>query len=204
MGRLQQGLNKYFFQVGVIRYRKKYALPPITIISSDCSGGVLLHDYGLPLDTPTVNLIIEGTDFVKLCSNLDHYMNTPLALKEHTAPYPIALCDDITIKGIHYHSFSELNDAWTRRKERIHRDNIVYLLSACQISDRNMLEQFLALPGRKIVFCPQNYSLILDNNNFVPLRKFEQMFMFSGLSGHRNIDKDFNFAQWYLNSRKEK
>lgn len=204
MGKILQGINKKLFQKSVIINRKKkYNLPPISIFSSDCSGGVLLHDYGLPLDTPTVNLIIEGEDFLKFCRRWEYYLAQPLVAAP-SSTYPIALCDDVRIQGVHYHSFDELDTAWNRRKKRVHKDNIVFLFSSRQISTVEVLEQFLSISGKKIVLCPEHYEWVLDEEHFVELHEFEKEFMFSGFSGHRYIDKDFNFADWYCNNQKDR
>ena len=50
-----QGMNKLFFQKPLILSRKRmFDLSDLSIISSDCSGGVLCHDYGIQFNSPTV------------------------------------------------------------------------------------------------------------------------------------------------------
>ena len=42
-----------------------------TIICNMCLGGVLYHDFGQRFDSPFINLMIPGTDFVNLLANFD-------------------------------------------------------------------------------------------------------------------------------------
>ena len=44
-----------------------------TIISSNCNGGIIYHDLGLPFNSPTINLSMDTDDFIKLVSNLKYY-----------------------------------------------------------------------------------------------------------------------------------
>ena len=53
-----------------------------TIISSNCIGGVISHKLGLRFMSPTVNLFIEPSSFVKFCKNLTYYFEQPLEEKE--------------------------------------------------------------------------------------------------------------------------
>ena len=44
-----------------------------SLISANCTGGIISHDLGLQFLSPTVNLFMNGKDFVKFCSDLKHY-----------------------------------------------------------------------------------------------------------------------------------
>lgn len=200
--KIQQGINKKIMQPIVIRKRKrKWGLQPITIISSDCSGGILCHDYGLPLDSPTVNLMIEGKDFIKFCSNLSYYLECDL-IEEKIHPecdYPIAYCDDIRILGVHYKSFLELKETWDRRKKRVHQE-MVYLMTERQLTNEKCYSEFFSLKGRKLFLSSKEFAL--KNDKALGLLEFDRMFMFKGLTGHRYLDVEFNFAEWLLKEYK--
>lgn len=158
---------------------------------------MLCHDYGLPLDSPTVNLIIEGKDFIKFCSNLSHYLLCDLTEggKCPEGEYPIAYCDDIKILGVHYKSFLELKETWNRRKKRVHQE-IVYLMTERQLTDESDYLDFISLKGRKLFLSSQEFAT--KNQNALGLHEFDRMFIFKGLSGHRYLDSEFNFAEWFL------
>ena len=85
---------KYFFETLELVMNKKNILKlknsDFTIISSNCLGGVISHKLGLKFMSPTVNLFIEPSSFVKFCKNLTYYFEQPLVEKEWSGDYPIA------------------------------------------------------------------------------------------------------------------
>lgn len=58
-----------------IENRKRLKNKEISIISTNCIGGVLSHDLGLQFKSPTVNLFFRAEDFIKFCENLEYYMS---------------------------------------------------------------------------------------------------------------------------------
>lgn len=46
----------------------------ISIISMNCVGGCVYHDYGLRFMSPTINLSFSASDFVKFCENIEGYL----------------------------------------------------------------------------------------------------------------------------------
>lgn len=124
-----------------------------TIISSNCLGGVISHELELEFMSPTVNLFIEPSSFVKFCKNLTCYFEQPLEEKEWSGDYPIALCNDIEIHGLHYRNFSELKDKWNERKRRVNFDNIfIFMIERDGCTYEDILE-FDKLPYKnKVVF----------------------------------------------------
>lgn len=200
MSKIKQYINKKIFQPRIIRDRRnRFNLPPMSVISSDCSGGVLCHDYGLPLDSPTVNLIIEDDNFISFCRNLPKYLQEELIDGgfDKNNGYPIAYCGDIIIKGIHYHTFNDLLLTWNRRRQRVHYDNLVYIMTERQIINPDSFDSFMRLDGKKLFLSSESFAA--EHDRAVGLKEFDRMFMFDGYSGHRYMDKEFNFAKWYLN-----
>lgn len=59
-------------------------IPPVTILSSNCIGGVLGHELGWQFLSPTVNLWMWLKDFIKYCSRLRHYSQCELRLVNPT------------------------------------------------------------------------------------------------------------------------
>ena len=69
-----------------------------TIISCNCTGGVMYHDLGWQFMSPTINLYMNCADYVKFCENLDYYLSLKLSpLPDEDRSYPVALLDDIKI-----------------------------------------------------------------------------------------------------------
>ena len=98
-------MRKYFVKALEFNMIKKNRLDlknsDFTIISSICLGGVISHKLGLKFMSPTVNLFIEPSSFVKFCKNLPFYFEQPLVEKQWAGSYPIAFCNDIEIHGSH-------------------------------------------------------------------------------------------------------
>ncbi len=83
-----------------------------TIISSNCNGGMILHDLGLKFNTPTINLLFEASDYIKFVSDLDRYLSEDLVEAESDKPYPVGLIGDVRVYLMHYKSFNEAKDKW--------------------------------------------------------------------------------------------
>ena len=85
-----------------INKKKHLKNKDFTIISSNCVGGIIYHDLGLPFLTPTVNLSFDMNDFVKFVSNLKYYIDKDLIKLDTNKEYPIGVIEDIKINFIHY------------------------------------------------------------------------------------------------------
>lgn len=83
--------------------RKRIRNKDISIISMNCTGGILLHDLGLKFLSPTVNLFMRAEDFIKFCENLEYYLSIDKFVECHDKfiiedrTYPIGYLDDLTI-----------------------------------------------------------------------------------------------------------
>lgn len=130
-----------------------------SLIASNCNGGCILHDLGLPFNSPFVNLWVKPKDFIKFCDRMDHYLSAQFTfVTEEGISYPIGQLDDIRIYFQHYKTPDEAEVAWTRRAKRINRNNLFLLAT-----DRDgwCYEDFVAfedLPYKnKVVFCHREY-----------------------------------------------
>lgn len=104
---------------------------PISIISSNCIGGVILSELGLPSATPTINLYFESESYIEFISNLDFYLRKDLEeVIEDTFSYPKGkLGDKVVIHFLHYSDFDSAKKKWDERKQRINWDNMFYILA---------------------------------------------------------------------------
>ncbi len=125
-----------------------------TIIASNCNGGILCHDLGLPFLSPTVNLSFDMNDFVKMLENLPYYMAQPVRPYEDPRfDYPCGMIGDIEIRFNHYKTFDEAAAKWDQRKQRIDWDNLFILGIDGDGCTGQTLERFDALPyERKVLF----------------------------------------------------
>lgn len=152
-------LAKYA-RVWVLRaQRKRLKNRDVTIIASNCNGGALSSDLGMPFRSPFVNLFIRADGFIKLCYDLRGYMAEELRFVKEEDPvygwvdYPTAYLRDVKIYFMHYRSEEEASDAWIRRKKRMNWDNLWFMFTDRSGCTQKELEEFDRLPyEHKVVF----------------------------------------------------
>ncbi|MBR6918160.1 MAG: DUF1919 domain-containing protein [Clostridia bacterium] len=133
------------------RRRLKNTSP--SIISSNCNGGVILHDLGLRFNTPTVNLLFEAHDYIKFISDIDRYLSAELVEMPSDKPYPVGLLDDVKVYFMHYDSFENAKAKWYERRERVDRGNMFFMFTDKDGCTDDDLSAFDALPYKnKVVF----------------------------------------------------
>ena len=139
--------------------RKQFSNPGVSILSANCTGGILYHDLGLQFRSPTVNLFMRSEDFIKFCENLDHYLSidemlecTDLKVIEGRQ-YPIAFLGDLTLFLVHYKSIAEAQGKWNARKRRIDKNNLVILNTDREGMTAELKDRFEALPYKKVMLC---------------------------------------------------
>lgn len=144
-------------KVDIRRRNKRLKSKDFSIISNNCWGSFIYQKYGLEYCSPTAGLYILGHDFVKLCSDWEHYMNMKLefiswesasyyyALKGKEK-YPVAKLGDIEIYFMHYHSEQEAAEKWYRRVKRINPNKIIFKLSQREECSKEDIETFMSLP----------------------------------------------------------
>ncbi len=129
-----------------------------TIIGSNCTGAFMYYDLGLKYLTPTVNLMIEMNDFVKMAGNLEWYMKQELVEGTEEEKCPVGLLGDIKIHFIHYKSFAEGAAKWEERKQRIRRDNLFIVGSEKDGCTYETIKRFDELPyENKVIFTHVEY-----------------------------------------------
>ncbi len=137
-------------------YKHKVTNKNIMILSSNCSGGTLLHDACMPFLSPTVNLIIDDMDFIKLVKDTAYYLNLePQFYEVSKWGFPVAKLGDILIHCVHYESFEEFKEIWLRRAKRFleHSDyEVLVMATDSQIKTDEAFEEFEKLPNRKVLF----------------------------------------------------
>lgn len=130
-----------------------------SIISSNCTGGVIYHDLGLRFDSPFINLYILPDDYLKLLHNLPMYLAAEMTEERDTdCEFPVGRLLDIHIYFKHYSSFAEAVTKWNERKKRINYDNLFVLFcdrDGCSMEHIKIFEQ---LPfAHKVCFTHVKY-----------------------------------------------
>ena len=138
--------------------RVKFHEKNVCILSMNCTGGILYHDLGLPFLSPTINLFFHAEDFIRFCERLDDYLKIDKLVEcfdpdvVQDRPYPVAWLGDIKLFLVHYHSVSEAQDAWNRRKKRIRKEEIVVLATDRDGMTDSLKDRFEKLPYPKVMF----------------------------------------------------
>lgn len=175
--RIQKKIIRIKIRQLIARVKREISIKNVTIISQNCIGGVFYHDMGMKFTSPTINLFINGPDFVRLVQNLKYYMESNLEMSWEEE-YPIGILgDDVRIDFMHYQSCEEAKEKWEKRAKRINWDKIVVFST-----DRNGFTEEVFLEWKKIryprVFFTSNKMFIEEkntvfypeysSNNFVP------------------------------------
>ncbi len=138
--------------------RRKLKGTDFTIISNNCWGGHVYRWYALPYQSPTIGLYFWADEYLKLVSDLRHYIEAPLEFipasesrnyedlqKKGHLHVPIGLIDDIEIVFLHYKTEEEAREKWERRCRRVNWDHILVKNSYIDRCTDDIKQAFLAL-----------------------------------------------------------
>lgn len=143
------GKYRFFMRNLLINSKQKKRLTNknFSIICNDCVAGVLCKDLGIRMNSPTRNLYIYPNDYLKLCSKLDYYLQQDLKPdKNHNNQCLTAYISDIKLYLVHYNNFDEAKATWNRRKKRINKKNLFFMLDDRNGLTKEHIKQFEMLP----------------------------------------------------------
>lgn len=153
-----------------------------TIVSSNCIGGVVYNTYSMQFLSPTINLSMNYSDFIKLCENTRHYFESEL--KPYTGDlqksYPLADLDGLTLHLVHYSTFEEAKEFWDRRVQRVNYDNMFFVCTNQEGFNEELSARFDALPQPKVLFVNQPD----DNPNHFYIKGFEDRAAVGDITAH--------------------
>ncbi len=185
--------------------RNKLRNREVSIVSSNCIGGILSHDLGLQFASPTVNLFFTAGDFVKFATDLRRYIDMVPQINEvETAEkgYLVASLNDVRLYAVHYHDLDELRDAWKRRAGRIHWDNLFLVMTDRNNMTEKDLKAFSKLPYPKVLFSAKpypEYDFVVYVDAFGSEDQVGQLQFYADYRGHRYYEKYFDFVRWLNN-----
>lgn len=182
-----------------------------SIFASNCIGGIIYHNLGERFLSPTVNLWIKPSDYIKMLANPEHYF-TPGKMKEFknsNTDFPVGIIDDIKIFGVHYSSFNQLEKKWDERCTRINWDNVIVFMIQRDGATHDDLIAFDKLPyAKKVVFTKKNYQdiksgFVLPNTYDVKNNNVNNLCIFK--NGHSNIRviDEFDYVDFINTGRKK-
>lgn len=166
----------------------------ISIFCNNCIGAFVAHDFRIPFNSPTVNMMIPPADYIEYISHLEQYVNAEMVEIPSDKSWPIALYGGkIQLHLIHYKSVEEAQIAWSRREKRINKNKCYYILVETDGCCYDDLKRFDNLPFRnKIALTHREYpdikcaykingyehiGAVTDSYRFhpiLPIRKYDQ------------------------------
>lgn len=185
----------------------------MTIISRDCIGGVVYHQYGLRFLSPTINLYLTPEDFNLFCLNLPEYIDGNIeAETDNVEPYPTGILkpNNVKLKPIkiffmHYDSFQEAKEKWDERKKRIQWNNIYVISNVTNPDDANkcskeMISNFNRIPYKKVMFVDRKQGFCdefvlkkpKNSNQAWVLQPISKVFTWKKVINRFNFNKFFN------------
>lgn len=116
-----------------------------SIISNNCWGTFIYKKFGLPYQSPFVNLFIFAPDYIKLLENFSpdlldtltfiqkdesKYKKELIELNIYKDQYPIGLLDgNIELHFLHYVTKEDALNKWKRRCKKINYDRLIFKFS---------------------------------------------------------------------------
>ncbi len=173
-----------------------------SIIASNCNGALLLHDLGLRFNSPFVNLWIKPDDFIRLLSNISHYLSCEMTfVEEPNISYPIGLLDDVRIYFQHYATKEMAKEKWVERTKRINFNNLFIMFTDRDGCSYQNLCDFEALPYKnKVVFTHVPYPELKSAYYLKGWETKESVGMCFDYKSFFSIRKhydDFDYIDWF-------
>ena len=199
-------LQWYFRNIRLQKQRKRLTNANFSIISNNCLGALLTHDYLQPFLSPTVNLFINPSDFVKFISNLEDNLKEDVIEITSNKNYPVGSINGCRIDFMHYTTFKEARQQWIKRSKRVNLRNLLLLLVERDGCTYDNLKRFDSLPyPNKVAIVHKPYPL-LKSTIYIP--GFEQMNEVGTITDWKNLfgKRKYDIVDWVKilnNLRKE-
>ena len=181
-----------------------------TLITNNCWGGVIAHNYGMEFRSPTINLQILPEEFPDFCEHLKFYMKRDLIECKELAPWhedymhhqfgeelpecPLGLIGDILVVFQHYETFEEAKEQWNRRKARIDYDNIGYFFHVKNYTYSAPARDFIKLKLPNSVCATQDFYL--DGAYRFDVPEDKDAFGAVDDNSRRLIEQNFRIKDW--------
>lgn len=203
-------VNKLFAPLRAARIARWYhALGggPASILANNCAAGRMLHDLGLRLDTPTVNLWMTVGDFLSLAEGLPGSLAGELReVRDSGERNPVA---DLLFDGgrarlhfLHETTFERAKSDWERRRERVDFGRLFLVATDNSDATPAELDRFLRLPWPKKMFVKDAWKAerLGEAGVFVrgDFRDGFNVHDFPGWFGETHYQRSLDFASWIV------
>ena len=180
--------------------RERLINKDFSVFSSSCIGGVVCSDMGVRFNSPTVNVFIPFTDFLKMMENLPYYMSlTPKKAPREGHLYPVITVGDVKVYCVHYHTYKSAIDKWVARAKRVNYDDVRIILGGLPWGNEELMARFEALPYKKLIVT--SYDKAPDDDYVFKVKekmgRTATTFNFKNIKGERFYDNHVDFVDFF-------
>lgn len=187
------------------KLRKKLRNTEFSLFASNCNGACILHDLGVPFNSPFVNLWMKPAEYIRFLGRPEYYLSKEMRfVKEEGITYPIGEIEDIRFYFMHYISENEVKEKWERRCRRVDFAKLFVLLTerdGCTYED---LCAFDALAyENKVVFTHVPYPEIASAVYIPGFEKMNEVGMCMEYRNRFSVKKfydAFDYVSWFNRS----
>lgn len=211
----KQKSNKFMRTFFIAKKKKRIAKTGDTkvpsVVCNNCNGAMVLHEFGLPFNSPFVNLWIPPSDYIYLLQHLKELISKEIIDVSDKYPnihYPIGeLGGKVTLYFMHYKTFSEAIETWKRRTARMDFNNLRIILVERDGTTIEHLRQFdqLPYPHKVSLTHSAHYELkscfALKGCTDKEKKQLAFPYEFSGWFGRKYYDQ-FNWVQFLFGNKK--
>lgn len=195
---------KKLYQNYILKKRARYSKKLLsklkdtnfTLITNNCSGGLIYNRLGLKFLSPTINLWFTDEDYLTFIYNLKEFVEQGelTEIEQTEYPYPVgkltAPCGEIKIYFMHYKTYEQAKEKWYDRRERIVWDKLYFIYELKPTSTKEQVEKFnnFNQPNKLI------YSMKIDAESPYLIKIDSKQNYFHGLSF--NYKSKFSAKRW--------
>ena len=158
---------RYYRRCGYLPQIIRGLCKDFSIISSNCFGGRIYQDINKSYDSPTAGLFFFFDDYVEFVEKFDDYIGREIVqikmskwdlankkMKDREFVYPIGQIagTNVEIHFLHYRTWSEAKEKWSRRIQRINHDNTTFIGFYQNLPNEESAVRFLKSDKRTILF----------------------------------------------------
>lgn len=144
----------------------------ISIISNDCTGGVIYHDLGLKFMSPTINMFFYPHFYIEYLENLVYYNNAEVVeVFRNDVSYPVGEIvrgdSKIDLNFLHYDIYEKAKQKWIERSKRVDYNNILVIWHFPSLTGPpdDLYQRFKKLPYKnKILITGNEFK---ENEDFI-------------------------------------
>lgn len=176
-----------------------------TLICNNCYAGHVYEVLNKQYNTPTIGLYFFAEDYIKFITNFDSYLNEELKFikesrykechAEHIkSNYPIGiLSNNLEIHFLHYKNELDAFEKWERRKKRIIKDRVIFIMNDQNRFCDNLMIKFDEINAPKIFFS----SKARQGKNVKVINLYNGKANVGDMYYDRlEVFKEFNFSKW--------